>query len=54
MLGEREGEAVQGCRLKEVYRTEDGRQKTPGRETEKPTPGVNSRAEDGISELVNW
>jgi len=26
-------------------RTEDGRQKTPGRETEQPAPGVNSRAD---------
>ncbi len=28
--GEGEGEAVQGCRLNEVYRPEDGRQTTEG------------------------
>jgi len=28
---------------------DDGRQKTPGRETEKPAPGVNSRTEDRLS-----
>ena len=35
-------------------RAEDRGRKTPGRETEKPAPGVNSRAGDRISELVNW